>query len=449
MRNATFRRILPLILILVGIVVGVVYLYSVSGPEEGPLQASGTVEATEVHVAPEIGGRVVEVLVQEGDPVEAGQVLFRMDDSLLEAQRHSAQAALAAAQAGVETAHAAVESAEVGLDIARTAARAEERLATADDWHLQVPRSDALPAWYFGTTEARQAAEAELEAAEDALSAAQAELQDLLEQLGGQALRAVEARMAQAQQAYLIAAELLGRARLARENQELLDAAEDQFEAAEDELELAREEYDGLLDDEAAEDLLVARANLTLAQARCQTAQSLVDGLRLGEQSLQVQAAMAALEQAQAVEAQAIAAVDQIHAEIAALDLQLAKLEVLSPIEGVVLTRDLEPGAVLQPGSTVLSIGRLDAMRITVYIFETRYGELSLSDRASVTVDSFPETTFEAVVVRIGDQAEFTPRNVQTEEGRRTMVFAVEVSVTDPEGKLKPGMPADVRFELP
>jgi multidrug resistance efflux pump len=158
---------------------------------------------------------------------------------------------------------------------------------------------------------------------------------------------------------------------------------------------------------------------------------------------------MAALDQAQAVEAQAIAAVDQIHAEIAALDLQLAKLEVLSPIEGVVLTRDLEPGAVLQPGSTVLSIGSLDAMRITVYISEVRYGELSLGDRASVTVDSFPETTFEAVVVRIGDQAEFTPRNVQTEEGRRTMVFAVEVSVADPEGKLKPGMPADVRFELP
>jgi hypothetical protein len=49
-------------------------------------------------------------------------------------------------------------------------------------------------------------------------------------------------------------------------------------------------------------------------------------------------------------------------------------------------------------------------------------------------------------VIRIADQAEFTPRNVQTEEGRRTTVFAVELAVDNPDGKLKPGMPADVMF---
>jgi hypothetical protein len=63
-----------------------------------------------------------------------------------------------------------------------------------------------------------------------------------------------------------------------------------------------------------------------------------------------------------------------------------------------------------------------------------------------VAVDSFPGESFAAEVVRIADQAEFTPRNVQTEEGRRTTVFAVELTVENPEGKLKPGMPADVEF---
>jgi HlyD family secretion protein len=65
-----------------------------------------------------------------------------------------------------------------------------------------------------------------------------------------------------------------------------------------------------------------------------------------------------------------------------------------------------------------------------------------------VTADSFPGEAFDAEVVRIADQAEYTPRNVQTEEERQTTVYAVELRVDDPAGKLKPGMPADVVFSL-
>jgi HlyD family secretion protein len=63
-----------------------------------------------------------------------------------------------------------------------------------------------------------------------------------------------------------------------------------------------------------------------------------------------------------------------------------------------------------------------------------------------VSVDSYPGETFDASVTRIADQAEFTPRNVQTAEGRRTTVFAVELSIDNTDGKLHPGMPADVKF---
>jgi len=64
-----------------------------------------------------------------------------------------------------------------------------------------------------------------------------------------------------------------------------------------------------------------------------------------------------------------------------------------------------------------------------------------------VKVDSYPQEAFTATVIRVADQAEFTPRNVQTVEGRRTTVYALKLSVPNPEGKLKPGMPADVTFE--
>jgi multidrug resistance efflux pump len=87
-------------------------------------------------------------------------------------------------------------------------------------------------------------------------------------------------------------------------------------------------------------------------------------------------------------------------------------------------------------------------MTITVYLAENQYGQISVGDGASVEVDSFPGDSFEAEVVRIADEAEYTPRNVQTEEERQTTVYAVELRVDDPDGKLKPGMPADVVFEL-
>jgi HlyD family secretion protein len=77
---------------------------------------------------------------------------------------------------------------------------------------------------------------------------------------------------------------------------------------------------------------------------------------------------------------------------------------------------------------------------------EDRYGQISLGEKATVKVDSFPGSTFTSAVTHISDQAEFTPRNVQTAEGRSSTVYAIKLTVTDPQGKLKPGMPADVTF---
>ena len=116
------------------------------------------------------------------------------------------------------------------------------------------------------------------------------------------------------------------------------------------------------------------------------------------------------------------------------------------PVDGIVLTRLVEPGEVVAPGGTLLTMGPLEQLTITVYIPEDKYGTINLGQVALVNVDSFPGETFEAMVTRIADQAEFTPRNVQTQEDRRTTVFAIELGIDNPDGKLKPGMPADVEF---
>jgi len=118
--------------------------------------------------------------------------------------------------------------------------------------------------------------------------------------------------------------------------------------------------------------------------------------------------------------------------------------EITSPIDGVVLERLIEPGEIAAPGSTLLVVADVNTLSLTIYVPENEYGQFSLGQAYPVSVDSFPSDTFSGKVSHISDQAEFTPRNVQTKEGRESTVFAIKLSLAPSGGKLKPGMPADV-----
>jgi len=143
------RRIIIPIVLLVVIASAAVYLVSSrSAGAAGRLQASGTIEAISADLAPELSGRVAEVLVEEGDEVQSGQVLFRLDGELLQGQRARAEAALQAAQANVEVAQNGVQSAETALDSARVNLEAAQATAQAqrlpvekalDDLYLNAP----------------------------------------------------------------------------------------------------------------------------------------------------------------------------------------------------------------------------------------------------------------------------------------------------------------------
>jgi multidrug resistance efflux pump len=440
------RRIIPLIFMLLVVIAGSIYLISVSGPQDGPLQASGIVEAVEVVVAPEIGGRVAEVRVEEGLLVEAGQELFRLDDALILAQRDQAQAAVATTQAALSTAQATVEAAQIQLEIALAQARASELSDLVNPWRQFSPGAFDLPMWYFQQDERIQAAQYEMEAAEQALADERQAASSVLESEVGAALHDAESSLARALEAYFVARQVLDRANLAWDNLALREAAQDLFDEAEARLEQEQQAYDELFSADQADEVLEARGRLAAAQARYDLAQAQYDSLLTGEFSLAVRAARAGLEQAQAMQAQAQAAVTLAEAEFAVLEMQLEKLVVTAPSAGLVLTRSIEPGEVLQPGAGAITLSLIDDLRITVFIPEDRYGEVSLGAVVEITVDSFPDEVFSGSVLRIADRAEFTPRNVQTEEGRRSTVFAVEISVSDPRGKLKPGMPADVKF---
>jgi HlyD family secretion protein len=447
MKVHEMRRFAPLVVLVILAIAGVIYLARISGPQDGPLEVAGTVEAVEVRVAPEVAGRVVQVVVEEGALVATGDVLMRLDDALLAAQKDRAQAGLDTAEAGLRTAQAALETARLQQSIAVAAARAQEASARAVEWRLTLPADTNLPAWYFSREEELRAAQAEAEAAEAALREEPANLEKVLAvPLAGQ-LASAEHELLLATAEVEATRAVRDRADLARQNDDLLDTSDDRYEAARDRLRAAQDAYDDLLDNQATQDVLEARAALAAAQARVDAARDRVSKLQSGDLSLQVELANAAVAQAEAAAAQARRVVAQTRADLAVLDIQLSKTIIKAPAAGVVITRSVEVGEVLTPGGAAFTIGQLTDLRLTVYVPEDRYGELKLNQAAQVTVDSFPQVTFQAKVVRIASQAEFTPRNVQTDEGRRTTVFAVELAIEDPSGRLKPGMPATVRFE--
>lgn len=117
-----------------------------------------------------------------------------------------------------------------------------------------------------------------------------------------------------------------------------------------------------------------------------------------------------------------------------------------TPIDGVVLYRSGEPGEFAAPGAPLITVADIDHLTLTVYVPEDRYGQIRLGASYSVTVDSFPAEVFTGTVSYIADRAEFTPRNVQTTDSRKTTVFAIKLNLAPSDGKLKPGMPADVNF---
>jgi len=135
-------------------------------------------------------------------------------------------------------------------------------------------------------------------------------------------------------------------------------------------------------------------------------------------------------------------------AQIVSPDANLGE-RITSPINGVLLERLFEPDELASTGSVVIVVADLGNLQLKVYGPEERYGQFSLGQVYPVTVDFLPGKTFNGRVSRIADKAEFTPRNVQTIEGRKSTVFAITLDIENSsEGNLIPGMPADVHITL-
>ena len=409
------------------------------------LQASGVVETVEISVSPELGGQVAEVMVQEGDAVQSGQALFRFENNLLEAQLDQAktalaqaeanynltasqpldeqrQAAVAAAQLELISAHQSLQTLHEDADLAR--AKALQNVADARKMVRDAERRVNNLESAAKQTDIDQA-KANVVLLKKQLEDAREDYEPYANKPEDNLARATYlSKLAQVQAAYDDAVRHLNNLQGPANEIDLARAKAD-LEMASAGLADAQREYQKLQNGPDPDELALAQARVKNAEAN----------LVLSEADTRQQQ----LDSAQAQVTSAQAAVGVIQA-------QLDELVVLAPTDGTVLTRIVEPGEVIQPGMTAMTIGQLNQLTVKVYIPEDRYGQIDLGDHAQMTTDSFPGEAFDGTVKRIAQQAEYTPRNVQTQEDRRTTVFAVELSVSDPSGKLKPGMPVDVQF---
>jgi HlyD family secretion protein len=408
---------------------------SITDSEAGELTASGFIEAEEVAIAPELGGRVLELLADEGDEVEAGQVLVRLDGMLLEAQ--------------IEAAQAAVDVAEAELAQAKAGARPEQvRQAEAALAQAEAARDGAYQAW------------------QDAVA-----IRDNPQDLDLQIVQA-KSQLAAAEAALNQTVALKDAAEIAHDNyweaKSELNKAKKKLEQIPKSLRPPRyvppefhfipnaywkawvgvnsagAAYDGAV--VALNDLYAMRNNpqelnaqvdaaeaqYQAAEAAVQVAQAQLDALRAGATEEEIAIAEAQVEQAQAA--------------LGTLLAQREKLTIVAPVGGLVLESSIHEGELAAPGATLLTLGDLDDVTLTVYVPEGKLGKVFIGQQVEVRVDSFPERTFEGVVVAIAHEAEFTPRNVQTQEERVNMVFAVDVSIPNADHALKPGLPADAEI---
>ncbi|MBP1641927.1 MAG: secretion protein HlyD [Acidobacteria bacterium] len=323
------KRIVPAVL--AAAAAGFVLWRFVLAPSPDPalLLASGTVEATDAQLGFQVPGRIVALTTREGDRVEAGAEIARLDDGETAARRDQAAAALAAARAQLAELESGSRSEEVAQARSQSAA-AGERVADAE---RDLERVRTL---FEGRAVSREA---------------------------------------------------LDKARLA------LDLATAQR-------------------DQAAEQLRL---------------------LERGPRPERIDAARAQAEAAQAA--------------VAGLDALLDHHRLRAPFAGLVTVRHREPGEIVPAGAAVVTLLDPGDRWVRIYVPENRLAAVQIGQPASIRSDTYPGRRYEGEVSFIGSEAEFTPKNVQTEEERVRLVYAVKVRVTgDPGFELKPGLPADVEL---
>jgi multidrug resistance efflux pump len=426
------KKVVPVLLLVIVSVSVFYYSNSSKAQENGNIVANGTLEFTEVAVSTEIGGKIEELLIEEGDNISKKQLMAVINPDILKAQLTQAQANLQANKAKLAGVIAGARQEEIAQ--AKAAVNQSESLLSGakKSWinarDIYQNRANTKQMLDNAQTQNKlaksqfQAAKANMEQVRASLENAESNYKRMQSLYAQESVTRQQLETAQTQYEVLInqlksSESALNQAKTAMSGAEInftdvnaiyenripqkqqVDNALTQFEVAGTNVEIARKRLDLLLASAKKEDIDVLRAGVSQAEAARQLA-----------------------------------------------EIQLSRSKIFSPEKGVVLLKNVEAGENVAPGSVIATIADINQIWLNLYIPETQIGLVKLGQKVDVKVDSFPETGFSGKIQRISSRAEFTPRNVQTKEERVNQVFAVKVLIPNPQGKLKAGMPADAEI---
>ncbi len=387
------KRIIILIVILAAAGAGV---YAFRGAGRAPsnrIVVSGNIELTEVNIAFKTAGRLVDRTVDEGDRVKKGQLIARLDRDQLIAQRSR------------ET--AATQSSE-----------------------LQFAQAETSLAWQKATLAA------DIEQRKADLASNEAHLLQLKNGSRPQEIQEARAAVEAAQSEFDRAKRDWDRGQTLYKNDDISTSQYDQYrnryESADASLKQAKEREALVLAGPRAEEIAAQAALVERSRGALKMAEANSLELKRREQELATRRAE----------------VDRSKANVELIDTQMADTIAYSPVDGVVLVKAADVGEVLAPGTTVVTVGDIDHPWLRGYINETDLGKVKIGSRANVTTDSYPGKVYQGRVTFISSEAEFTPKQIQTQQERVKLVYRIKIEVENPAHELKSNMPADAEILL-
>jgi len=386
------KKIILIVVVIAALGAGGILAYRSLHPEvTNRIVISGNIELTQVDIAFKTSGRLIERRVNEGDPVQKGMVIARLDQEQLLHQRETAEAALGTAQA-------------------------------------QLAESISALKWQ------RETMQADMQLRNADLSAAQSQLQQLKNGSRPQEIQESQAAVAAAQSQYDQAKKDWDRAQTLYKNDDISTSQYDQFHAR----------FEGA---DANLKQVKEHAGLVQAGPRSETIESASAQVERARASLRVG-------QANAIETkrreQDIVArqsdIERAKAQIALIDSQMADTIAVSPINGMVLVKAADVGEILAPGTSVVTVGDIEHPWLRAYIREQDLGRVKIGDKVKVTTDSYRDKVYDGHISYISSEAEFTPKQIQTSEERVKLVYRVKIDVDNPRHELKSNMPADAEI---
>ncbi len=388
------KRIIPIIILIAVLGLGGLLWSGRLGRENtNVIKLSGNIELTQVDISFKVPGKLVERNVDEGDAVTKDMQIARIDRDVMDQQK-------ARDVAGVESAQWTMEQSKKAID-----------------WQRETVARDV-----------------DLRKAE--LQQAQAHLSELLAGSRPQEIQQSRAAVSDAQAQHQQAQLDWQRAQTLFKDDDISKSQYDQFHMRFDStsaaLKQAQERLALVEEGPRKEDIEAARAQVAAAQA----------AIRLSEVNrIEVERRQQELDTRRAE-------VQRAKAQVGITDAQLADTTVRSPIDGVVLVKSAEIGEVVAAGTTVVSIGDIDHPWMRGYINERDLGRIKLGMPAKVTSDSYPGKTYAGHITFISPQAEFTPKQIQTQEERVKLVYRIKIDVENPNRELKSNMPVEAELVL-